>query len=104
MRQVIRKIKTLEAEGYISKSRFRKNNECSLPEKLAIKDDHGRPRVLAQWRCHQVDRSIPIFISTKFLDTPLPHPELDDNDDIKLACPMGIGGDGDLVQSGASGT
>ena len=82
MRQVIGKIKTLEAEGYISNSRYRKYNEYSLSAKLAIKDDHGRPRALAQWRCHQVDRSIPISISTKFLGTPLPHAELADNDGI----------------------
>lgn len=49
-RQVMRKIKTLEAEGYISKTRSRKYNEYSLTEKLAIKDGQGRPRGLAQWK------------------------------------------------------
>lgn len=49
-RQVMRKIKTLEAEGYISKTRSRKYNEYSLTEKLAIKDGQGRPRALAQWK------------------------------------------------------
>lgn len=49
-RQVMRKIKTLEAEGYISKTRSRKYNEYSLTEKIAIKDSQGRPRALAHWK------------------------------------------------------
>ena len=42
--------RTLEAEGYISKTRSRKYNEYSLTEKIAIKDSQGRPRALAHWK------------------------------------------------------
>lgn len=48
-RQVIRKIKCLETQGYISRSRSRKHNEYQLTEKIAINDSQRRHLGHAQW-------------------------------------------------------
>lgn len=48
-RQVMRKIKSLEDQGYICKSRSRKYNQYHLTEKIVISDSQGRHRGHAQW-------------------------------------------------------
>lgn len=48
-RQVMRKIKTLEMHGYISKSRAGGHNKYQLREKLPIKDEEGRHNATASW-------------------------------------------------------
>ena len=49
-RQVMRKIKSLEDQGYICKSRARKYNQYQLTEKIMISDSQGRHRGHAQWK------------------------------------------------------
>lgn len=48
-RHVMRQIKKLERQGYISKSRARKYNEYRLTEKVAISDSNGSHHGHAQW-------------------------------------------------------
>jgi len=49
-RQVMRKIKSLEDQGYICKSRSRKYNQYQLTEKIVISDSQGKHRGHAQWQ------------------------------------------------------
>ncbi|MCC8344984.1 helix-turn-helix domain-containing protein [Pseudomonas stutzeri] len=48
-RQVMRKIKSLETHGYISKSRTKGHNSYRLREKIPIKDGRGRHQAMASW-------------------------------------------------------
>ncbi|WP_133792379.1 helix-turn-helix domain-containing protein [Paraburkholderia silvatlantica] len=47
--QVIRELKTLEAFGYITKTRDGRRNEYRLREKVCIQDGAGRPTAVATW-------------------------------------------------------
>ncbi|MEX3629298.1 MAG: helix-turn-helix domain-containing protein [Burkholderia sp.] len=47
--QVIRELRTLEALGYIAKSREGRRNEYRLREKVCIQDGNGRPTAVATW-------------------------------------------------------
>lgn len=49
-RHVMRQIRKLEDEGYVSKSRPRKHNEYRLTEKIVIADGKGRRHGYAEWR------------------------------------------------------
>jgi len=46
---VLRKLKTLEEHGYISKERKGRSNSYTLREKVEIKDESGRPQAVATW-------------------------------------------------------
>lgn len=48
-RQVMRELKTLEENGYISKEKKGRHNLYTLREKVSIKDDDGRPQAVATW-------------------------------------------------------
>jgi DNA-binding MarR family transcriptional regulator len=47
--QVLRELKTLEAMGYLSKSKTGRHNEYRLREKVQITDGDGRPAAVATW-------------------------------------------------------
>lgn len=46
---VLRKLKTLEEHGYISKEKKGRSNSYTLREKVEIKDESGRPQAVATW-------------------------------------------------------
>lgn len=48
-RQVIRCLKSLEAQNYIIKTRVGRRNEYRLREKVEIQDESGRPAAVATW-------------------------------------------------------
>jgi DNA-binding transcriptional MocR family regulator len=48
-RQIVRDLQTLEEHGYISKTKHGRSNVYQLREKIAVKDDHGRPVAAASW-------------------------------------------------------
>jgi hypothetical protein len=48
-RQIIRELKTLEANGYITKQKAGRHNLYTLREKVCIKDASGRPHAVATW-------------------------------------------------------
>lgn len=47
--QVMRELRTLEAFGYITKTRVGRNNEYRLREKVCIQDGDGQPAAIATW-------------------------------------------------------
>lgn len=47
--QVKRELKTLEANGYLTKEKRGRSNLYILREKIDIADDHGRPAAVATW-------------------------------------------------------
>lgn len=48
-RQVMRELKTLEENGYITKAKSGRHNLYTLREKVSITDDAGRPQAVATW-------------------------------------------------------
>ena len=47
--QVMRDLKTLEEFGYLTKEKVGRNNVYHLREKVAIRDEAGRPAAVATW-------------------------------------------------------